>query len=205
MKRYMSVILAGLFMALALNQSARTETAKVDQPAPNFTLLDNNGKKYSLSDFKGKYVVLEWVNFDCPFVRKHYNSGNMQSLQRTYTEKGVVWLSICSSAPGKQGYFEGEQLNERIKKVKASPTAYLVDADGTVGKTYEAKTTPHMYVINPEGVLIYAGGIDNIPSTDIDDIGKATNYVQNVMDAALAGKTVPVKATRSYGCSVKYQ
>jgi peroxiredoxin len=204
MKRCIGLI-GGLLLVLSGGKDLLAETAKVDQAAPNFTLLDSEGKKHSLSDFRGKYVVLEWVNYDCPFVGKHYNSGNMQKLQKEYTDKGVVWLSICSSAPGKQGYFEQKELHERMKKENAVPTAYLIDADGAVGKTYEAKTTPHMYAIDPSGILIYAGGIDNIPSTDREDIGKATNYVQIVMDAALAGKTVPVKSTRSYGCSVKYQ
>ena len=204
MRRGVSFV-AGALMILVGSKAGLAETAKVDQTAPNFTLTDSEGKKHSLADFKGKYVVLEWVNYDCPFVGKHYKSGNMQKLQKEYTDKGVVWLSICSSAPGKQGYFEGDELHERMKRVNAVPTAYLIDADGAVGKMYEAKTTPHMYVINPSGVLIYAGGIDNIPSTDREDIGKATNYVQTVMDAALSGKPLPVKATRSYGCSVKYQ
>jgi glutathione peroxidase-family protein len=177
----------------------------VGDPAPDFTLTDSNGKPDSLSDFKGKWVVLEWVNFGCPFVRKHYDSGNMQSLQKSYIGKGIVWLSVCSSAPGKQGYFEGDELIERIKHEETSATAYLVDAEGTVGKKYEAKTTPHMYIVNPEGVLVYAGGIDNIPSSNKDDIGKATNYVKEAFDAALAGKEIAVKGSKPYGCSVKYK
>lgn len=179
--------------------------AEVGSPAPAFTLPDVRGDEHSLADFSGKYVVLEWVNYDCPFVGKHYRSGNMPSLQTTYTGKGVIWLSICSSAPGKQGYFEGDDLTERMAEEKAAPTAYLVDKEGSVGQAYGAKTTPHMYVIDPQGILIYAGGIDNIRSTDTDDIKKATNYVRAALDAALSGKPVAVTTSAPYGCSVKYK
>jgi glutathione peroxidase-family protein len=191
-------------LAIACN-IAMAKNARVDQPAPDFSLSDSEGKKHSLSDFKGKWVVLEWVNFGCPYVRKHYDSGNMQSLQKTYTEKDVVWLSICSSAPGKQGYYEGEELRSQIKEEGSSATAYLIDSEGTVGKMYEAKTTPHMYIVNPEGVLVYAGGIDNIPSSNKDDLKKATNYVRETLDVAMAGKEIVVKGSRPYGCSVKYK
>ena len=179
--------------------------AGVDSRAPGFTLTDAQGASPALADYRGKYVILEWVNFGCPFVGKHYGSGSMQELQRTMTARGTVWLSICSSAPGNQGYYEGEELKEKLKEENASPTAYLVDADGTVGKLYGAKTTPHMFIVDPQGVLIYEGGIDNIASTDRDDIAKATNYVKEVMAAAWDGKPLPVKKTRSYGCSVKYK
>lgn len=192
-------------LSLLAGNIALARTAKVDQSAPDFTLKDSNGKEHSLSDFKGKWVVLEWVNFGCPFVRKHYNSGNMQELQKAYTAKGVVWLSICSSAPGKQGYYDGEDLRSEIKEHDSHATAYLVDPEGTVGQMYEAKTTPHMYIVNPEGVLVYAGGIDNIASTNKDDIKKASNYVRENLDAALDGKALPVKSSKPYGCSVKYK
>ncbi len=181
-----------------------TDKAAINKPAPDFSLKAADGKTYSLSDFKGKYVILEWINFDCPFVRKHYKSGNMQNLQKKYTGKGVIWLSINSSAPGKQGNFPAEEVNRRLQKQGASPTAYLFDPSGTVGRAYGAKTTPHMYLIDPEGVLVYAGGIDDIRSTKISDIPKAKNYVSLVLEAALAGKPLPVQSTRPYGCSVKY-
>lgn len=181
------------------------KSAKVDQPAPGFSLMDSNGKKHSLSDFKGKWVVLEWVNFGCPFVRKHYDSNNMQNLQKAYTDRGIVWLSICSSASGKQGHYEGEELTSQIKEEGSHATAYLIDEEGTVGKMYEAKTTPHMFIVNPEGVLVYAGGIDNIASSDKDDIKNATNYVKETLDAGLAGKEIAVKGSKPYGCSVKYK
>jgi peroxiredoxin len=180
------------------------EVATIDMPAPDFTLTDAEGNKHSLSDFKGKTVVLEWVNFDCPFVKKHYNSGNMTSLQSAFTEKGVVWLSINSSAPEKQGNFTGEALTDRMAAEKWHGSAYLIDSDGTVGKKYEAKTTPHMFVIDKEGVLRYMGAIDDTPSTDVDDIEGANNYVVSALNNVLTGKSVETKATKSYGCPVKY-
>jgi hypothetical protein len=149
--------------------------------------------------------VLEWINFGCPFVRKHYDSGNMQKLQKEYASKGVVWLAVCSSAPGKQGYYAGEDLTKQLETENFAGTAYLVDAEGTVGKSYGAKTTPHMYVIDPKGTLIYMGGIDDKPSTDKEDIAAATNYVKQALDAAMAGKQVAVKESKPYGCSVKYK
>ena len=203
MRRF-SFLPVSVFVVLLLAQPALAGI-QVDQPAPGFTLVDNNGKTHSLSDFKGKFVVLEWVNYDCPFVGKHYGSGNMQKLQNMYRARDVVWLSICSSAPGKQGHFEPQELKERMADEKAAPTAYLIDSDGKVGKMYDAKTTPHMFVINPKGILIYAGGIDDTPSTDTDDIPKAKNYVQAALDEALAGKPVSVKWSKPYGCSVKYK
>ncbi len=201
-----ALILAALGVLLAApGQLMASDAANVDAPAPAFTLVDQNGKSHSLSDFKGKVVVLEWVNFGCPFVRKHYDSGNMQKLQKNYTAKGVVWLSVSSSATGKQGHFEADELKQRLTTEKAAPTAYLIDADGTVGKAYGAKTTPHMYVINKEGVLVYEGAIDDIASTDVDDVAKAKNYVSASVEAVMAGKEVPVKWSKPYGCGVKYR
>ena len=179
-------------------------TAELGKPAPDFTLMSAEGNKHSLSEFKGKYVVLEWVNYDCPFVKKHYNSGNMQMLQEKYAEKDVVWLAICSSAPGKQGHFAGEDLAKRINSEKSKAVAYLMDTDGTVGKMYEAKTTPHMYVVDPEGVLQYMGAIDSKKSTKADDIPDSENYVVSALDALMADKEVATPATMPYGCSVKY-
>jgi hypothetical protein len=204
--RYGVPVMLSVVLPLGAMSGARpVESASVDSPSPEFTLRDASGTAHSLSDYAGKYVILEWVNFGCPFVGKHYGSGSMQSLQKTMTARGAVWLSICSSAPGKQGYYEGDALREKLKEENASPTAYLLDPDGTVGRRYGAKTTPHMFIIDPQGMLIYEGGIDNIASTDRADIAKATNYVKEVMEAAWDGKPLPVKTTRSYGCSVKYK
>ncbi len=176
----------------------------VGQPAPNFTLSDTLGKIYSLADFKGKNVVLEWFNYDCPFVAKQYDSGSMQKLQETYTGKGIVWLAINSSAPGKEGNYSPDQLNKMAKSKKANPTAILLDSDGTVGRLYAAQTTPHMFIIDAAGNLVYQGAIDDIPSTDVTDIEKSHNYVRMALDEILAGKPVTTSATKSYGCSVKY-
>ena len=184
--------------------TASVVAASIDKAAPDFALTGIDGKTYKLSDFKGKYVVLEWNNLDCPFVKKHYGSGNMQALQKKYTDQGVVWLTICSSAEGKQGYYEPAALQELAKEKKLSSTAYLRDAEGTVGKEYGAKTTPNMFIVNPEGVLIYAGAIDDKPSPDPNDIPGATNYVAACLDASMAGKAVATKTTVPYGCGVKY-
>jgi len=204
MKRAVRVMLLTVLAGAAAAVAGSGESAAVDSRAPLFTLKDASGISHSLADYRGKYVILEWVNFTCPFVGKHYGSGAMQELQKTMTAKGVVWLSICSSAPGKEGYYEGDELKAKIREENAVPSAYLVDADGTVGRAYGARTTPDMFIIDPEGTLIYAGGIDNIPSTDQEDIAKARNYVKEVMQAVWDGKPAPVKSTRSYGCSVKY-
>jgi peroxiredoxin len=177
---------------------------EVGKAAPNFSLPDTNGKAHSLANLKGKYVVLEWYQPDCPFVGKHYRSGNMQSLQKEYTAKGVVWLSIDSSAPGEQGNYPSDKLNEIAAKDAAARTALLVDPSGEVGRLYDAKTTPDMYIIDPNGTLVYKGAIDNKRSTDLDDVKVATNYVKTALDAALAGKPVSPNSTRPYGCSVKY-
>ena len=178
--------------------------ARIDQAAPDFRLTDSEGKEHALSDYKGKHVVLEWTNMDCPFVKKHYNSQNMQGLQNNYTKKGVIWLSICSSAPGKEGNYGANDINKRSKEAKAMRTAYLIDADGTVGRMYGAKTTPHMFVIDPKGILIYAGGIDDKPSTHIADVKGARNYVAECLDAALSGRPIKAKTSTPYGCSIKY-
>jgi peroxiredoxin len=175
------------------------------ESAPDFNLTDTEGKKHSLADYKGKYVVLEWVNHGCPFVQKHYNSGNMQKLQKWAQDKEVVWLSICSSAPGKQGHMSGEEWNATTKEKNAQPAAVLIDEDGQVGKKYDAKTTPHMFVISPEGKLIYQGAIDSIKSADPGDVEKADNYIRIALDAAMAGKPVEQSSTKPYGCSVKYK
>jgi peroxiredoxin len=178
--------------------------ALVGQPAPAFSLTDSRGAKQSLEAYRGKFVVLEWVNYECPFVGKHYGSGNMQKLQKDATAKGVVWLSINSSAPGKQGHYAPAQIDAMAKERGAAFTAYLIDESGTVGRAYGAKTTPHMFVIDPAGKLLYAGGIDDKPSTDQADVKTAKNFVTAALDEALAGKPVTVGSSAPYGCGVKY-
>ncbi|WP_255516435.1 thioredoxin family protein [Luteimonas suaedae] len=196
-----------MFAAAALTACAASDAAAaaaVGQPAPAFTLVDSAGQTRSLADFAGKTVVLEWTNHECPFVKKHYGSENMQTQQRDATADDVVWLSVNSSAPGQQGHVDGAAA-ERIRgQARAAQTAYLLDPDGTTGRAYGAKTTPHMYVIDPDGVLRYAGGIDSIPSPDPADIAKATQYVPQALAELAAGQPVSTPVTRPYGCSVKY-
>lgn len=186
---------------------AFTVSGKVtlDSAAPDFTLPDTSGVDVSLSSFKGKHVVLEWTNHQCPYVKKHYGSDNMQGLQQKYTDTDVVWLSIISSAPGKQGYVTAQQAKELNQQRNAKPTHVLFDPEGDVGKLYGAKTTPHMYIIDPEGALRYAGAIDSIKSANPSDIAKAKNYLDAGMQALLAGKEVADKLTVPYGCSIKYK
>lgn len=195
------------FIALLLSLVAISTAAPVAAPgkaAPAFSLPDVDGKTVSLSDFAGRTVVLEWINFDCPFVRKHYASGNMQALQKEALGKDVVWLSIASSAKGKQGFFEGEALRKRIADEKWAGSAYLVDVDGKVGKAWGARTTPHMFVVAPDGKVVYAGAIDDKASTDAADIAGSKNHVRSALEALAAGKPVAPAATSPYGCSVKY-
>lgn len=180
------------------------EDVAIGAMAPGFTLTDTQGRTNTLAIAKGKFVVLEWINPDCPFVRKHYDSGNMQKLQRQYTAKGVIWYSVCSSAAGKQGHYPADQWQALTREKSAAPTAVLLDADGQVGHLYGAKTTPHIFVIDPEGKLIYRGAIDDKASTKQEDIPTARNYLAEALDAAMAGKPVTTPATQSYGCSVKY-
>ena len=176
----------------------------IGDPTPEFSLQDSNGKTHNLSDYKGNLVVLEWVNYECPFVKKHYDTGNMQKLQKEYTGKKVIWLSICSSGKGKQGNFSSSQLAERVRESKSACTAYLIDEDGTVGREYGAKTTPHMFIVNPEGELIYEGAIDSISSYKKSDVENADNYVAKALQATMNGKPIDNPRTKSYGCSVKY-
>lgn len=206
MKRIAAVSALGLLAAslLALRPAPAEAAAAIGQAAPDFTLADVKGGKHSLSSYKGKWVVLEWINYDCPFVNKHYGSGNLPTLQKTYTGKGVTWLTINSSAPGKQGNFPNPEIESRSRAAGAAFSAYLLDTDGNVGRAYGAKTTPHMYVIDPAGKLVYAGGIDDKPSTDVADIATAKNFVAAALDEALAGKPVTVATSTPYGCSVKY-
>ena len=174
-------------------------------PAPDFKGTDSNGVQHALSDYRGKFVVLEWANQGCPYDRKHYLSGSIESQQREWTAKGVVWLSIISSAPGEQGYVTPSEENAYLKTMHAAPTAALLDPTSAIARLYEAKTTPHIFVIDPTGKLIYQGALDNKPTTDQADLKGADNYLNDALTASMAGKPVAVQSTRPYGCSVKYQ
>jgi peroxiredoxin len=178
--------------------------ARVGTPAPSFTGTDSYGHMHQLSDYRGKYVVLEWTNNACPYTEKHYDSGNMQALQREWRAKGVVWLTILSSAPSHQGYMTGSEENAYLTKVHADPTAAILDPTGGIGHAYDAKTTPNMFVIDPSGKLIYAGAIDDHPTTDAADVKVSKNYVSAALTEAMASQPIAVSYTRPYGCSVKY-
>jgi peroxiredoxin len=193
------------FTALAVIAAPASAAAVVGKPAPNFTLPDVNGKRVSLSAFRGKTVVIEWNNPDCPFVKKHYGSGNMQKTQAAAAKDGVVWLSINSSAPGNQGHMNAAQAKAYVAKAGARPTAYLLDPDGVVGKAYDAKTTPHMFVVNKAGTVVYAGGIDDKPTPNPADIKGARNHVLAALSEVKGGKAVSVATSRPYGCAVKYK
>lgn len=195
---------SGWLVALAFMVSVWAFAAKVGNPAPAFSGTDTHGQMLKLSDYRGKYVVLEWTNKDCPYTRKQYDSGNMQALQREWTAKGVVWLTILSSAPGGQGYMTADEENAWLQKIHAEPTAAILDPTGEIGQLYKAKTTPHMFVIDPAGKLIYDGAIDDHPTTDVADVPRSKNYVSAALKEAMAGRQVALASTRPYGCSVKY-
>lgn len=191
--------------ALAFTAAATANAVTIGQPAPDFSLSDLNGKAVKLSDFKGRHVVLEWHNPACPFVVKHYDSGNMQSLQNKYDAKDTVWLSINSTNPTHQDYMPADKLKGYIADKKATPDNYMADADGKVGQLYGAKTTPHMYIINPAGMLVYGGAIDDKRGSKQEEIKTAKNFVVAALDESRAGKSVTTASTTPYGCSVKYK
>ena len=184
--------------------SSAMAAAKVGTPAPAFTVNATTGASVSLGSHRGKVVVLEWTNHECPYVRKHYDTGNMQTLQKDATGQGVIWLTLISSAPGTQGHVSASQADELTASRKASPTAVLFDPTGVVGKAYGATNTPHMYVIDPSGMLVYAGAIDNRPTSRKSDVPGAQNYVREALQAVAAGQPVKTPVTRAYGCTVKY-
>jgi peroxiredoxin len=199
----MTTMLRRSLIAAALTLPLLAHAATVEAPAPAFTATTADGKTVNLADYKGKTVVLEWTNHDCPYVRKHY-SGNMQSHQKDATGQGVVWLQVISSAPGQQGHVDGATARKLNADRGAAPTATLLDPKGEIGKLYGAQTTPHMYVIKADGTLAYKGGIDSIPSAKLDDIAKADPYVKLALADVAAGRKVEKASTRPYGCSVKY-
>jgi AhpC/TSA family len=199
-------IFAAVLLACSLSPAARAASGDlaIGQPAPAFTAVDSKGVSHSLSEYRGKPVVLEWTNADCPFTRKHYTSGNMQGVQTLARRDGVVWLTVISSAPGKQGYVDGPGADALTQKRGAAPAAVLLDPTGTVAHLYHAKTTPHMYVIDRDGTLKYMGGMDSIATTDVGDIITAEPYLKEAMLAVVDNKPVPHPVTKPYGCSIKY-
>ncbi len=199
-----ALLTAALFTSLALASASALANATVGQPAPAFSAVDTSGKTVSLADFKGRHVVLEWVNPGCPFVRKHYDSANMQATQKGATDKGVVWLAINTTATDAGDYLKPAAMAEWMSKQRAAASATLMDSDGKVGRAYGARTTPHMYVINAKGTLVYAGAIDSKASANPADIPSSTNHINVALAESLAGKPVSVASTRPYGCSVKY-
>ena len=191
-------------LAAILTGPALAAGPQVGKPAPAFSAQDSDGRTVRLSDYAGKTVVLEWTNHDCPFVMKHYGAHAMQALQTKWTGQGVVWLSVISSAPGEQGAVDGAEANRLTKTRDAAPSAVLLDPTGTIGRAYDAKTTPHMFVITPDGTLAYQGGIDDKPSADPADLKTARNHVEAALTELAAGKPVSVRTAKPYGCTVKY-
>jgi alkyl hydroperoxide reductase subunit AhpC len=196
-----TALFAGLMGIASLAAAA---TVQIGQPAPEFTATDSKGHPLTLSEYRGKTVVLEWTNADCPYTRKHYTSGNMQGIQALAQKNGVVWLTVISSAPGKQGYVNGPAADALTQSRGAVPTAVVLDSSGTVGRLYGAKTTPHMFVIDKNGALQYMGGIDSIATADVSDIAQAEPYLKEAMLEVVQGKPVAHAVTRPYGCSIKY-
>jgi peroxiredoxin len=199
-----AVILALLVGMAGIFDSAAGAAPQVGQPAPEFAAVDSKGASFQLSEYRGKTVVLEWTNADCPYTRKHYSSGNMQSVQGLAQKNGIVWLTVISSAPGKQGYVNGAAADALTQSRNAVPTAVLLDPTGTVAHLYAAKTTPHMFVIDKNGMLQYMGGMDSIATTDEADIARAKPYLKEAMLAVAQGNPVPDAVTKPYGCSIKY-
>lgn len=199
-----AAILVALIGMVGILDTAASPALQIGQPAPEFTAQDSEGTAVHLSQYRGKTVVLEWTNADCPYTRKHYTSGNMQSLQALAQRDGVVWLSVISSAPGKQGYVNGPAADLLTQSRHAAPTSVLLDPSGALGRLYGAKTTPQMFVIDKSGALRYMGGLDSIASADISDIPKAEPYLREAMVAVEQGETPPHALTKPYGCSIKY-
>jgi peroxiredoxin len=200
----MKRIWLGLLIAALAASAGVARALPPGSTAPDFKSVDSNGVQRSLGEYRGKYVVLEWANRGCPYEKKHYLSGNMESLQKQWTAKGVVWLSVLSDPPGAQGYVTPAEENDYLKTMKASPTAALLDPTGAVGRLYDARTTPHIFVIDPAGKIVYQGAIDNQPTADPASLKAADNYLNDALNAALAGKPVAIAVTKPYGCAIHY-
>ncbi len=203
-RRTFATMFASSAAVLLLTVAPSQAEVKVGTPAPAFSAVNTEGKTVNLNDYRGKTVVLEWTNDGCPYVRKHYGSGNMQALQKKWTGEGIVWLSVISSPPGEQGFADATRANSLTTERKATPTAVLLDPKQQVAKAYGATSTPHMYIIKPDGMLAYAGAIDDKPTSRPSDITGAKNYVDDALAELKAGKPVSMPATRAYGCVVKY-
>ena len=202
---FSTVVVTALVFATSFVAGHAHSSVTVGQQAPEFSAPDTAGRLHRLSDFKGRYVVLEWTNPGCPFVRKHYESANMQGVQKDATARGVVWLAVDSTARDSADYRSPSELGRWMAEKGAAATATLMDEDGAIGKAYGARTTPHLYIVNPQGTLVYAGGIDSVASTRVADVRTATNYVRQGLNEALAGKPLTAATTRPYGCSIKYK
>jgi peroxiredoxin len=200
----MRQIQLGLLLAVFAASANVVSALPPGSIAPDFKGLDSNGVEHSLSEYRGKFVVLEWADRGCPYEQKHYLSGNMESLQKQWTGKGVVWLSILSDGPGQQGYVTPAEENDYLKTMKASPTAALLDPTGVIGRLYQARTTPHMFVVGPTGKIVYQGAIDDQPTPDPSSLKGADNYLNDALNAAMAGRPVAMAATKPYGCAVHY-
>ncbi len=200
-----TAVALAIIAPLAGHVTAVAAAPAVGQPAPAFTGLDSDGNSHALADFRGQTVILEWTNHDCPYVQKHYGTGNMQALQKDTTSEGTIWLSVISSAPGEQGHIDGATANALTKQRDAAPTAVLLDPAGEIGRMYDARTTPHMYIIDEQGTLVYRGGIDDRPTANPADVEGATNYVRLALADLAADRPVSEPVTRAYGCSVKYK
>lgn len=199
------LFLAAVLVINMTSWNSEKTGAVVGEQAPTFEVMDAHGNMHALSDYEGQFVILEWLNHDCPFVRKHYDGENMQRLQEKYTEQGVVWLSVISSVPGTQGYLEPEEAQTITQEKNASPTAVLLDTDSVMGRAYDARVTPHMYIIAPDGELLYNGAIDDKPTARPRDLEGAYNYVESAMASAMNGEEIRVKTNTPYGCTVKYE
>lgn len=200
-----AVMAAAMALGATLLMSPAQAAPAVGAKAPDFVAVDTSGQRRQLSDFAGKYVVLEWTNPGCPFVRKHYGSGNMPATQKAATAQGVVWLAVNSTERAVSDYLPPERLAAWMQQHQAAPTAVLMDEDGVIGQAYGARTTPHLFIIDPQGVLVYAGGIDSIPSARVDDIAQATNYVKQALGEVYGGKAITAASTKAYGCPIKYK
>jgi hypothetical protein len=206
MKKLTLILILICSTIVLMNSTNSTDQAGVvvGEAAPEFSVVDAHGNMHSLSDYEGQWIILEWLNHGCPFVRKHYDGNNMQELQKKFTEQGVIWFSVVSSAPGTQGYMEPEETLKTAEEKGAAPTAILLDSDGTMGRAYDARVTPHMYIINPDGILEYNGAIDDKPTARLRDLEGAHNYVVAAMTSLMNGEAVEVTTNTPYGCTVKY-